>query len=358
VLFGSLADRIGRRPTMILTILTYSLFSGLTYFAQSAWQVGVLRFIVALGTAGEWAVAATFVAEAFPARSRAQASAVFHASSSIGVWLASLAGLLVGANWRYAFLLGVAPALLVLWVRARSPESSSWSDARKHADADRRSFGSLKELLFVSPWSKRAIFGLLLAVVGLGTYWGITVAGQDLVKAFLIRHGVPESEALAKGKFAFGLLINGGGMLALIGFGSFAQRVGRRRAFACALIGAMIIVPITCYVPQTYGQLLAILPLFGALTFGFHSGFAIYFPELFATHLRGTGTGFCFNGARMVAGLLLVFSGWLKSRPGMDIRHAVCLLSVLYVFGLVALVFLPETKGEAMAEVDPEKRVS
>src|SRR5581483_5656766 len=128
-LFGSLADRIGRRPTMIITILVYSVFSGLTYFAQSAWQVAALRFVVALGTAGEWAVAATFVGEVFPVRARAQAGAIFHASSNLGTWIASLAGLAVGANWRYAYLVGVLPALLVLWVRARSPESSTWAQA-------------------------------------------------------------------------------------------------------------------------------------------------------------------------------------------------------------------------------------
>ena len=346
-LFGSLADRIGRRPTMIITILVYSVFSGLTFFAQSAWQVAALRFIVALGTAGEWAVAATFVAEVFPARSRAQASAIFHASSNIGTWIAALAGIAVGANWRYAYLLGVVPALLVLWVRARSPESSSWAQA--HGDA-RKKPGSFKELLFTPPWGRRAICGMLLAVTGLGTYWGVTVAGQDLVKAFLVKHGTPPAEALAKAKFDYGLLINGGGMAGSVLFGFFAQWLGRRRAFLYALCGAAIIVPVTCYVPQTYGQLLVLLPFFGFLTFGFHSGFAIYFPELFPTHLRGTGTGFCFNCARLLAALLLVFSGWLKSRPGLDIRAAICLLAVLYLVGLIFVLLLPETKGQPLAE--------
>lgn len=191
---------------------------------------------------------------------------------------------------------------------------------------------------------------MLLAVAGLGTYWGVTVAGQDLVKAFLMKRGVPAAEAMAKAKFTYGLLINGGGMIGSIAFGFFAQWLGRRRAFTWALLGAIVIVPATCYLPQTYGQLLVLLPFFGFLTFGFHSGFAVYFPELFPTHLRGTGAGFCFNGARLVAGFLLVFSGWLKARPGMDIRAAVCLLALLYFVGLVCVRFLPETKGEKLAE--------
>src|SRR5258708_38933679 len=121
---------------------------------------------------------------------------------------------------------------------------------------------------------------------------------------------------MANAKFADGLLINGCGMIGAIAFGWFAQWLGRRRAFTWALLAAVVIVPVTCYLPQTYGQLLVLLPFFGCLTFGFHSGFALYFPEMFPTHLRGTGTGFCFNCARLLAAPLLVFSGWMKSRPG------------------------------------------
>ena len=117
------------------------------------------------------------------------------------------------------------------------------------------------------------------------------------------------------------------------------------------MLGGMFIVPVTWYLPQNYGQLLCLLPLYGFLTFGFHAGFAFYFPELFPTHLRGTGTGFCFNGGRLLAAVVLGFSGWLKSRPGLDLRQAVCILALFYLAGLVCLWFLPETKGEKLAEM-------
>ena len=126
---GSLADRYGRRPIMVLTILLYSIFSGLTFFATELWQVGALRFLVAMGVGGEWAVAASLVAEVFPARARAQAAGIFHASSVLGTWLAALAGMAVGAQWRYAYLLGIVPALLILWVRASVKEPKKWQDA-------------------------------------------------------------------------------------------------------------------------------------------------------------------------------------------------------------------------------------
>src|SRR5208283_4189583 len=104
------------------------------------------------------------------------------------------------------------------------------------------------------------------------------------------------------------------------------------------------------YLPHSYGQILVLLPAFGFLTGGIHSGYAIYFPELFPTHLRATGAGFCFNGGRIVAASTLVLSGWLKSLPGMDLRLAVCLLSQLFPLGLVFVFFLPETKGQPLPE--------
>ncbi|HSI13063.1 MAG TPA: MFS transporter, partial [Chthoniobacter sp.] len=118
VLFGSLADRVGRRPVMIATILFYSIFSGLNYFATELWHIATLRFLMAMGAGGEWAVAAALVAEVFPSRARAHASGIFHGLSVVGTWLATVAGLAVGTHWRLAFLFGTLPALLTLWVRA------------------------------------------------------------------------------------------------------------------------------------------------------------------------------------------------------------------------------------------------
>ena len=347
--FGSLADRIGRRPTMIITILIYTTFSGLTCLAQTGWQVAALRFVVAMGTAGAWAVGASFVAEVFSARSRAQAGALFHSTSNIGTALASLVGMAVGTNWRLAYLLGVLPVAMVFWVRACVQESPSWKEQADKAGSQPR--GNFKDLLLVRPWAPRALLGMCLAAVGIGTYWCITVGGQDLVQDFLVRHGVDAAAARPRAQFAYGFLINGGGFLGAIAFGPLAHWLGRRRAFGAVMLGGMFIVPVTWYLPQAYGQLLCLLPVYGFLTFGFHAGFAFYFPELFPTHLRGTGTGFCFNGGRLLAAVFLGFSGWLKSRPNLDLREAVCILALLYLVGLVCLWFLPETKGEKLAEM-------
>jgi MFS family permease len=351
IFFGWLGDRWGRKPTMVLTILFYSIFSGLTYFATSLWHIGALRFFVAMGVGGEWAVAAALVAEAVPQHARAHMSGLFHSTSIIGTWIAAWVGLAFGADWRMTFLVGIVPSLLVLWVRARVEEPAAWHAAKaKVATGEVAQLGSFRDLLLNPRWAKRAIFGLLLAAVGLGTFWAVTVAGQDLAKDFLLRHGVSMAEATQRAKFAYGNVQALGSGLGMLSFGPLAVRLGRRRTFVLYHVAALIVVPLTCFAPTSYGMLLALLPVYGFFTIGIHAGYAVYFPELFPNHLRSTGTGFCFNGGRLLASTMLVFSGWLKALPGMELRTAISLMSALFLFGLVFICFLPETKGRPLPE--------
>lgn len=350
LLFGSMADRWGRKPTMALTILMYSLSSGLTYFAHSLAQVGVLRFLVAMGVGGEWAVAASLVAEVFPAQARAHASGIFHATSVLGTWTATLASLAVGIHWRHVYLIGIIPALLVAWVMASVKEPESWKRAGEKAKSEGVKMGSLSELLTDPRWMRRALLGMLLAAVGLGTFWAVTVAGQDLAREMLIRHGLTVEDATKKAQSAYGFVETAGGGLGLLSFGPLCVRLGRKRAFTWIMIGATLIVPVTCFAPQNYTQLLILLPVFGFFTLAIHAGFAVYFPELFPTHLRATGAGFCFNVGRTVAATMLFFSGWLKARPGIELRTAISLLGLLFLLGLIVISFLPETKDQPLPE--------
>jgi MFS family permease len=339
IAFASLADRIGRKPVMAITILLYSLFSGLTYFASSLWHVAILRFLVALGVGGEWAVAAALVAEVFPQQARARAGAIFHGTSVLGTWIAAGAGLLVGTHWRYAYLISVIPALLLFAVQAGVREPERW----KRAGAAHREMGSFAELFGTPRWARHAIFGLLLAAVGLSTFWGVVVAGQDLTRALLLRTGWNPASAAQQAKFAYGFMQSAGMFLGLLAMGPLCERLGRRGAFVLMHLCAAGIVPITCYLPHSYGQLLAVLPFFGFFTGGMHAGYAVYFPELFPDQLRATGAGVCFNGGRIVAAPMLWLSGAIKER--IDLRLAMVSLGALYIVGIFFLLLLPETRG-------------
>ncbi|MCB1231338.1 MAG: MFS transporter [Verrucomicrobiae bacterium] len=345
LLFGSLADKFGRKSIMIITILMYSLFSGLTYFSTELWHVMTLRFFVAMGVGGEWAVAAALVAEVFPTRARAHASGIFHASSVCGTWLATLAAIAVGSNWRYAYLIGVVPALLIVWVRATVKEPESWKQA--HTEKAKKA-GSFKDLLTTSPWKKHAFLAMGLAAVGLGTFWAVTVAGQDLAREMLKKEGHPDAEIASKAKFAYGIVQTIGGGIGLLMFGPISARIGRRATFILYHLAAVVMVPVTCFVPQSYTTLMVLLPIFGFFTLGMHAGYAVYFPELFPNHLRATGTSWGFNGGRILAVSVLYFSGWLKSQENIDLKVALTGLGSLFLVGAFLMIFLPETKGKEL----------
>jgi MFS family permease len=347
-IFSSLADRWGRNVVMAITILFYSVFSGMTAYATEIWHVSLLRFLVAMGVGGEWAVGAALVAEVFPKRARERAGGIFHATSVVGLWLATAAGLWVGTQWRTAYLLGVIPALLVLWVRASVKEPESWKTAKATKPEQ---MGSYTELLGSGQWRSRAIAGAMLAMVGLATFWGVVVAGQDLA-AHMLDKQLGDPDWKSKSKIAFGFIQTAGAGLGMLAFGPLAARLGSKKTFLYMHLGALVMTPLVCWLPQqlsNYALLLALLPLFGFFAQGIHAGYAVYFPTLFPTHLRATGAGFCFNTGRILASpVLLWLSGWAKAHYGL--QAAITGLGCLFLVGIACLAFLPETQGEELPD--------
>jgi MFS family permease len=347
LLFSSLADKWGRNPVMALTILFYSVFSGITAFADQIWQVGALRFLVAMGVGGEWAVGAALVAEVFPKEARERAGGIFHATSICGHWLAAAAGLWVGTQWRTAYLIGVVPAILVLWVRLSIKEPETWREAKQRKP---ERMGSFYDLFEDSQFRARAIFGALLAMVGLATFWGVVVAGQDIAADLLKRLG--DQDWANKSKIAFGFVQAAGAGAGMLAFGPLSARWGCKRTFVFMHVAALILTPLVCWIPslcRNYALLLVLLPVFAFFAQGIHAGYAAYFPALFPTHLRATGAGFCFNTGRLLAAPVLIWlSAWMKS--ALDLRLAISCLGLLFLFGLIFIAFLPETTNRDLPE--------
>ena len=344
LLFGSLGDKIGRQPVMVLTILFYSVFSGLTYFATELWHVGVLRFFVAMGVGGEWAVAAALVAEIFPKHARTHAGGIFHATGVLGTWLAALTAMEVANEWRIAYLVGILPALLTVWVRSSIKEPDSWHEAK----ASGKPMGSFAELFGDSRWRSRALLGMSLAAVGLGTFWGVCVATQDLTRELLLSLGIQPAEADKSSKFAYGIIQVIGAGIGQLSFGPLCARLGRKRTFAIMHLLSFLMVLAVCYLPQSYSQMLILLPLFGFVTLSIHAGYAIYFPELFPNHLRSTGASFCFNAGRLLAAPMLFLSAYIKTLT--TLPNAIAIMGGLFLLGMFILTFLPETKDTDLPE--------
>jgi hypothetical protein len=189
--------------------------------------------------------------------------------------------------------------------------------------------------------------GLGLAAVGLGTYWGIFAWGPELGREVL-GTSVAAERAQASGSFAYLLMNFTGGFIGLLAFAPLAAHWGRRPAFAVYHVGALVLVPITFLGARTYAQTLWLLPVMAFFVVGMHAGYAIYFPELFPTRLRATGSSFCFNVGRLLGGGMLLVRGGL--RAWLDLRHAVVVMAGLFVAGLLLLWFAPETRGQELPQ--------
>jgi MFS family permease len=250
----------------------------------------------------------------------------------------------VGGEWRIAYLVGVIPALLTLWVRSSVSEPERWAEAKAKGEA----MGSYKDLFGDAIWRKRALLGMALAAVGLGTFWGVCVATNELTQKFLLRHGYSAADAASKALFAYGYIQVLGSGIGQVSFGPICARIGRRPAFALMHLISFIMVPVICYLPQSYWQLLVLLPVFGFASLSIHAGYAIYFPELFPNHLRATGSSFCFNAGRLMAAPILLFSAGLKEAVGLPM--AMTILAGFFLLGLLVLCFLPETKDKPLPD--------
>lgn len=372
VVFGIVGDRIGRKKAMTYTIVMYSAFTCLAAFSMTWWHMAVFRFFVAMGVGGEWAVASALVAEVFPKKARAWSGGIFHASSVLGTLLAVAVGAFVIANprlqfadyptlsWRIGFLVGVLPSLLIIWVRMSLKEPESWQRAKSSALGELGAkLGSFGEL-FERRWRRRTLVGLGLAAVGLATFWGVHIYGKDLLKHAVASQveaeGGPNVKERLKNWEMLGMFLNTiGGGIGLVLFGPICERFGRRRAFLFYHFGGLAAALVAFQVLAGTAAVIAALPVFGFLTLGMHAGYAIYFPELYPTRLRGTGGGFCFNCGRIIAAPLLILSGWLQ-RPasaggmGVSLSTSVTCLSLLYLVGCALLLFAPETKGRELPE--------
>ena len=376
IFFGMLSDKIGRSKTMILTILFYSVFTCITAFANASWQMVLLRFLVAMGVGGEWAVASAMVAEVMPKRSRPVMSSIFHASSVFGTLMAVAVGYFIISaklwgddTWRLGFLIGIIPALLVVVIRWKMKEPEQWHQAKQREKLDASQItGSLPDL-FNAQNVRNTFVGVALATIGLVTFWGCHIYGKNALlrsaeRAALSAEGVSQDAGKDAKKAALdqhqakikraemtSMCLNTiGGGLGLVLFGGISNILGRKGAFifyhtgglVMALLMFLVLIPQNASVPI----LCVALPLFGFLTLGMHAGYAVYFPELFPTRLRGTGTGFCFNAGRFGTAAAMFMAAQMSWKP----EQTALYLAPLFGLGVVVTLMGRETRGEELPE--------
>jgi MFS family permease len=368
VIFGVVADYIGRTKALAATVLIYSVFTGLSALADTWWQLAAFRFITGLGLGGEWAAGAALVAEVWPDKLRAKAGAMLQSAAAFGYFFAALINLYVGVlSWRYVYMVGAVPALFVLVIRLVVKEPEAWvkvRDQRKLAKADRHlqprgrdevvaaelNTFTLKQL-FSARLRKDTIVASSLAFVVLLVLWGATMWIPAAIREIARPASDLAPEALQRyltEQASYGImLLNAGSLFGYLAFGPVADRFGRRSAFLFYFIGGVTIFPITFLMTTSLAQIFALLPLVGFFTLGITSGFPIYLPELFPTHVRTTGVGFCYNAGRMITAAGVIFAGYLVGLFGSTAKAASA-VSLVYVLGIFLLIFARETRGEKL----------
>lgn len=354
-IFGILGDRLGRTRTMMITILIYALFTGLSGLVTNWPMYAVMRFLTALGVGGEWAAGAALIAETFPSRSRPMALGLLQALSAVGNMMAAIITLTIPdleVNWRWAYFVGAAPALLVLWIRTSVKEPEKWKAAKAEAVLGKE-LGSIKALFTHSILRRNTIAATLLGTAGVGSLWGIAYFSPDMIREELIRGGINPARIGKLTSIMF-LLQQAGAFIGAYLFAVFASRFGRKSAFYVWFAAAWLAILIFFWGIQGSGsaaftRALVLAPIMGFCTLGPFAGFTIYFPELFPTRLRATGCGFCYNAARILAASAPFMLGSLKSSLG-GTAQAATVVSFVLVLGFVGAAMGPETRGKPLPD--------
>ena len=379
IIFGVLGDRIGRAKTMMLTILFYSFFTGFSAFAQGFSDFALWRFMTGLGVGGEFAVGVALVAEAMPATARPFALGMLQALSAVGNITAALLFLGLGQHnfsgvevfgqtmtpWRIMFVVGTLPALLVVLIQARLKEPEQWQHAVAQGKSPRKA-GSYAELFGDPRWRKNAFVGLTLAFAGVVGLWGIGFFSYDLLAPVFRKRfedmKMSSDDVNANLSFWIGMtsvMQNIGGFLGIYAYSRITHHVGRKPAFAVAFVLAALSTGLTFWFLDQFSEIFWMIPLMGFCQLSLFGGYAIYFPELFPTRLRSTGTSFCYNVGRLVAAVGPAALGLLTSRvytvehgfqAGMGMRYAGVSMCSIFLIGLLALPFAPETRGQPLPD--------
>jgi MFS family permease len=406
LIFGFMGDRLGRTRTMVITILLYAMFTGLSAFSQTWAQFAGFRFLCGIGIGGEYAAGVALIAETVPSRARPYCLGLLQGLGAIGHFMGAGLTLYIGpqgtfggfAGWRILFLIGIFPAFLVVLIRLRLRESEKWLQSRERANLEKgdelhRQLGDLTRIFRDARLRYCLIIGMLLGFAGQTGLWGIGYWTPELIRNALLEK--EKTELVSQGRIAAdevkrlninqvaqiaaaepgkatalaqqwkkqsdSLVARGTflqdlfGMFGIYAFTWFTAHVGRRKAFALSYLigfGATVITFAFLKSPQ---QVFWMLPMLGFCAASVYGGFAIYFPELFPTRVRSTGVGFCYNVARYITALSLPLLGKLGSiYAGMGyttpLRPAAITLSAVFFIGVITTFFAPETKDQPLPE--------
>ncbi|MGO9534653.1 MAG: MFS transporter [Syntrophobacteraceae bacterium] len=361
VVGGVLADYIGRKRMMLISVFLYAMFSGLTALVHSFAALVFLRFVTGLAMGSEWSTGVTLLAETWPDRARPKGAGFLQSGFGWGTFLAAFVWMILGAwqplgaeTWRLMFLFGALPALFLLYIRRSIDESEKWLLAVKNirwttvggAAGERRPFTLAQ--IFKDPSSrKRTLLAFLLSLCTTVGWWAISSWLPALAVSFAKTQGM-ENPAVWGARVA--LLYTARAVLAYMVSGFLADWMGRRRFLFMTYAGALASTPLTYLWPGSVEQLMLVAGLSGFFTLGCaYAWMAIYPAELFPSLVRSSAASFIFNAARLIAWVFPIIAGTLIGYFG-SIPKAAMILSSIYILGLIVPWSMPETRGKPLPE--------
>jgi MFS family permease len=364
VLFGWIADRIGRRRALFATIALYAAGTGACALVGSLWQLILCRTISALGIGGEWGIGAALVAEGVPESRRVEAGVIMQTSSPLSLVLASavnyqIAGVWFAnqpqSSWRYVFLAGFVPILVALAVRLFLRESAQWQQSRA------RSAPSTPRELFAPTMRAATLSGFFVTVIAIVSWWAcnafIPLLGSTLAHEHAAALGLgaaPAQQLAAAWQGRASNAFNVGGLLGALAAMPLARVLGRRPMLLAYFLFSALAMFATFGLPLAPQARLAMLFTVGAGVFGVFGVFTFYLPELFPARLRATGAGFCYNIGRVLAAGGPFVVGVLSAGAG---GSSAAIVRILFWFALVPLMaalltryLVVETRGRALPD--------
>ncbi len=349
IVFGVIADRVGRSRTMVITILIYAGFTGLSGLARTWPELAALQALAGFGIGGEWAAGAALVAESWPERHRARIMQIMQLGFALGFFVAALDNLLLGPiSWRWVLAAGAFPAIISFAIRHFVPEPERWIRVRHDALFAAVNWRQTFAAVFASDIRRRTIVGVVISTsMMIGSWGGLTLLPswiQQLVRGA----SLPPAAGIHFTSYAFMLMMIG----AIVGYLSLivlTDAIGRRPSYFIFGLGSLASSLYLFIEIDTLSGLLFMMPVYGFFIIGGFGTFAAYLPELFPTKIRASAQGFCWNSARCVTAIGPVIGGALVGSLG-SFPAAAASTTVFYVLGMVAIWFGPETRGQPLPD--------
>lgn len=342
-IFGVLTDRFGRARIMLVTIVIYAVFTGLSALAQNWEQLAVFQAIAGLGIGGEWAAGAALLAESLPERLRPRLMIIMQLAFSVGYFFAAVVNLGVGtASWRWVLVWCAVPAVLVIVLRLFVKEPERWVRTQQRHD---RRLGSLRRL-FEPDLRRRTLGGLFSAMALMVGSFAATTFAPSWIAEMSASAGPAQ---IARYSSYFAMLLNGGAILGYIALIWLTVSLGRRGSYFVFCLGSLITAVAMFTLARSTGAVLWAAPIAGFFMLGGFGVFAVYLPELFPTAVRATGQGFCFNFARIITGVGTLTTGVLVGTLG-SFPMAGLIVSLAFAVGLFTIWIGPETRGWRLSD--------